>query len=69
METERLDELTAGPSMIQVGGLWVHQGTAEPGADLENIVDAVREERILAVCQMPHLIDGTEGEEPNANSE
>ena len=34
------------PSMIQVDGLWVHTGTAEPGAKWEHVLNQVREERI-----------------------
>ena len=34
------------PSMIQVDGLWVHQGTAEPGTNWGRVLDDVREERI-----------------------
>ena len=34
------------PSLIKVDGVWVHQGTAEPGADWERLADDVREERI-----------------------
>jgi bifunctional DNA-binding transcriptional regulator/antitoxin component of YhaV-PrlF toxin-antitoxin module len=33
------------PSMVKVDGLWVHQGSAEPGANWERILDEVREER------------------------
>lgn len=36
----------AGPSMVQVDGLWVHQGVLESGADWDRILDDVREERI-----------------------
>ena len=39
------------PSMIKVDGLWVHQGIAEPGANWERIVEAVREERIESVLK------------------
>ena len=33
------------PSMVKVDGLWVHQGSAEPGAKWERILEEVREER------------------------
>ena len=33
------------PSMIQVDGLWIHQGAAGPGANWERVLDDVREER------------------------
>jgi AbrB family looped-hinge helix DNA binding protein len=39
------------PSMVKVDGLWVHQGTAEPGANWERILDDVREERIESVLK------------------
>ena len=35
-----------GPSMMQVDGLWVHQGVLEPGASWDRILDEAREERI-----------------------
>ncbi len=34
------------PSMLKVDGLWVHQGSAEPGANWERILEDMREERI-----------------------
>jgi AbrB family looped-hinge helix DNA binding protein len=37
------------PSMIQVDGLWVHQGVAQPEANLDRVVNDVREERIKSV--------------------
>lgn len=33
------------PSMVKLDGFWVHQGTPEPGAQWERVVDDVREER------------------------
>ena len=39
------------PSMTKVDGLWVHHGTAEPGANWERILERVREERIEAALQ------------------
>lgn len=33
------------PSMLQVDGLWVHQGTSAPNADWAGVIDSVREER------------------------
>jgi AbrB family looped-hinge helix DNA binding protein len=39
------------PSMVKVDGLWVHQGTAEPGANWERILEDVREERIESVLK------------------
>lgn len=34
------------PSMIKVDGMWVHQGTPEPGVDWSKVVNDVREERV-----------------------
>jgi len=39
------------PSMIQVDGLWIHQGAAEPGANWEHVLDDVREERVQTVLK------------------
>ena len=36
------------PSMVKVDGLWVHQGSAEPGANWDLILEDVREERIVS---------------------
>lgn len=40
-----LRRLSQQPSMVQVKGLWVHQGTAEPGANWDRLLDDIREER------------------------
>lgn len=34
------------PMLVEAGGLLVHQGRAEPGANWERVLDAVREERL-----------------------
>ena len=39
------------PSMAKVDGLWVHQGTAQPGISWERIFDDVREERIESILK------------------
>ncbi len=39
------------PSMVKVDGLWVHQGSAEPGANCEHILEDVREERMESVLK------------------
>ena len=39
------------PSMLKVDGLWVHQGSAEPGANWERILEDMREERIESVLK------------------
>jgi AbrB family looped-hinge helix DNA binding protein len=39
------------PSMVKVDGLWVHQGSAEPGANWERVLEEVREERIEFVLK------------------
>lgn len=36
-------------SWAETGGLWVHQGVPEPGADLSRVVQDIREERIASV--------------------
>lgn len=40
------------PSMVKVGGVWVHQGVAEPGTNCETIVDDIREERIQDILKL-----------------
>jgi AbrB family looped-hinge helix DNA binding protein len=35
------------PSMVKLDGLWVHQGSPEPGANWEGVVEEVREEGTL----------------------
>jgi hypothetical protein len=37
--------------MVKIDGLWVHQGTAEPGTNWERIIDDAREERIASVLK------------------
>jgi len=37
------------PSMQQVDGLWVHQGTSSPGVDWAGVIEGVREERADSV--------------------
>ena len=39
------------PSMVKVDGLWVHQGSAEPGANWERILEDAREERIESLLK------------------
>jgi AbrB family looped-hinge helix DNA binding protein len=39
------------PSMVKVDGLWVHRGSAEPGANWDRILEDVREERIESVLK------------------
>jgi AbrB family looped-hinge helix DNA binding protein len=39
------------PSMIKVDGLWVHQGTAEAGANWDRVLEDVRGERIESVLK------------------
>ena len=38
-------------AMIQVDGLWIHQGAAEPGANWEHVLNLVPEERIQAILK------------------
>lgn len=46
-----LRALQEKPSMIQVDGLWVHQGSAEPGANWDRVLDDAREERMQSVLK------------------
>ena len=39
------------PSMVQIDGLWVHRGTASPGANWGRVLDDVREERIQSILK------------------
>ncbi|MGO8786785.1 MAG: AbrB/MazE/SpoVT family DNA-binding domain-containing protein [Terriglobia bacterium] len=39
------------PSMVQVDGLWVHQGTPRPDANWGRVLDDVREERIQSALK------------------
>ncbi len=36
----------AQPSLVKINGLLVHQGRAEDGADLDRVLESVREERL-----------------------
>jgi len=38
--------LDAQPSLIKINGLLVHQGRPEEGADLDRVLESVREERL-----------------------
>jgi AbrB family looped-hinge helix DNA binding protein len=46
-----LKRIEQRPSMVKVDGLWVHRGSAEPGAHWERTLDNVREERIESVLK------------------
>jgi AbrB family looped-hinge helix DNA binding protein len=46
-----LKRIEPRPSMAKVDGLWVHQGTAEPGGNWERILEDVREERIESILK------------------
>ena len=39
------------PSMARVDGLWVHQGSAKPGANWERVIEDAREERIESILK------------------
>ena len=39
------------PSMVKIDGLWVHQGSAEPGANWERALDDVRNERVESILK------------------
>ena len=59
MELEAVEEAAAvllrlleqQPAIVQVGGLWVHQGTPIPQANWGRVLDDVREERIQSVLR------------------
>ena len=40
------------PSMVKVDGLWVHQGSAEPGANWGRVLEGVREDRIESILRV-----------------
>jgi AbrB family looped-hinge helix DNA binding protein len=46
-----LKRVETRPSMVKADGLWVHQGSPEPGANWERILEDVREERIDSVLK------------------
>jgi AbrB family looped-hinge helix DNA binding protein len=46
-----LKRIDQGPSMVKADGLWVHRGSAEPGANWESVLDDIREERIRSVLK------------------
>jgi len=39
------------PSVVKVDGLWVHLGSAEPGANWQRILEDVREGRLQSVLK------------------
>ncbi len=39
------------PSMVKADGLWVHQGSAEAGANWDRNLDGVREERLKSLLK------------------
>lgn len=41
--------LTPQPTMVNIEGLWVHQGTAQANVDWASVREDVRDERLLAV--------------------
>jgi len=48
--TERAGEVllrpaTQKPTMVQIGGWWVHRGVAEPGIDWFRVIEQAREDR------------------------
>jgi AbrB family looped-hinge helix DNA binding protein len=46
-----LKQVEQRPSMVKVNGLWVHQGSAEPGANWDRILEDLREARINSVLK------------------
>jgi AbrB family looped-hinge helix DNA binding protein len=51
LEGVLLKRVKPRPSMVKVDGLWVHQGSADPGASWDRILEDVREERIESVLK------------------
>ncbi len=39
------------PSMVQVDGLWVHQGAPEPGVNWDQVIQDSREERLANLAR------------------
>jgi AbrB family looped-hinge helix DNA binding protein len=39
------------PALMKIDGLWVHRGIAQPGANWDRAIQAVREERIESVLK------------------
>jgi AbrB family looped-hinge helix DNA binding protein len=39
------------PTMIKVDGLWVHRGVPQPGANLDDVLAEVREDRIKSILK------------------
>jgi AbrB family looped-hinge helix DNA binding protein len=46
-----LKQVEQRPSMVKVNGLWVHHGSAEPGANWDRILEDLREARINSVLK------------------
>jgi AbrB family looped-hinge helix DNA binding protein len=40
-----LRRVEARPAMLEVDGVWVHQGTADPSANWADVIDRLRDER------------------------
>jgi AbrB family looped-hinge helix DNA binding protein len=39
------------PALVKIDGLWVHRGTAQPGANWDRVIQEVREERIESIVK------------------
>ena len=46
-----LAPMESGPSLVRIKGLLVHRGRAEEGADLNRVLESVREERIQRIIK------------------
>ncbi len=46
-----LRPLESRPSLVKVNGMLVHQGQLEEGADLDRLLETVREERIRQILR------------------
>jgi AbrB family looped-hinge helix DNA binding protein len=47
-----LKRIEQPPSMVDVDGLWVYQGTEEPGTNWEHVLDEMREDRIESILKV-----------------
>jgi AbrB family looped-hinge helix DNA binding protein len=39
------------PSMLKIDGLWVHQGTPDPDAHWDRVVEEIRDERLASILE------------------
>jgi Arc/MetJ-type ribon-helix-helix transcriptional regulator len=53
-ESPTVADQPAGPALVKVDGLWVHQGQGEASARWDTVLEEVREERLLDLCKVSH---------------